>query len=101
METMQLVQIEKGHLMVSGDLNFQTVMIFLTMSAPFFKENEKMLIDFSSVNKTNSAGLALIFEWIRLGKMHHCQVFFKNIPHELLSIAAISNVSPILKEYIA
>jgi len=42
------------------------------------------------VEATDSAGLALMIEWIRLSRMSRVQLRFKNVPEQLLALAKLS-----------
>ncbi len=54
-------------------------------------------IDLTNVNLADSAGLALMIEWIKHSKLCDSKLKFKNIPQQLLTLAAISGLD--LSEY--
>lgn len=92
------LQAENGRLMLSGDLNFASVVTIWHESLPFLKSNEKIIIDFSRVTTANSAGLALMVEWIKwAAKQGRSSISFVAIPEQILSIAKVSGLEAILK----
>jgi phospholipid transport system transporter-binding protein len=47
-------------------------------------------INLSHVVCTDSAGLALMIEWIKYTRQHRIQLRFKNIPEQLRNLAKLS-----------
>ena len=80
---------------VKGDLTFTTINK-KTVQAIQFKSsrysNENLTIDLSAVNNSDSAGLALMIEWMKLSKLHNVELNFKHIPEQLLTLAKLSGV---------
>jgi phospholipid transport system transporter-binding protein len=50
----------------------------------------------SAVTHADSAGLALLLEWLRYGKLNNKPVRYQNLPAQLQSLAAISEVDTLL-----
>jgi phospholipid transport system transporter-binding protein len=73
---------------ISGELSFSTVCQLLLEFNEMVKDTPPKIIDLSEVTHTDSAGLALLIEWLRFDKF----INFNNIPMQLLSIAAVSGV---------
>ena len=89
---------EDNHLSVTGELNYQTVVSLWKESLFLFTKNTaEFYFDLSKVSSANSAGLALLLEWIKFAKRQKKTIQFHNIPDQLLSIAAVSGVEKILK----
>lgn len=82
---------------VSGNLNFATVSDLLRQSEKLFVSAASINIDLSSVIHVDSAGLALVLEWLRYGKHNHKVVRYQNLPAQLQSLAAISDVESMLQ----
>lgn len=87
---------ESGAFLVSGDLTFATV-------APLLEEGERLLaginapvIDLSEVTHSDSAGLALLLEWLGRGQARGAQIRFRHLPESLLRIARLSNLDSLL-----
>jgi len=62
------VRLENNRLMVSGDLNFVTVPELSAQSLPLLMECNALQFDLSRVTSSNSAGLALLLEWLKHAK---------------------------------
>lgn len=52
--------------------------------------------DFSEVTESDSAGIAILFSWMRLAKQKGITLVFVNIPIELHSLAAVYDVNELL-----
>lgn len=83
---------EKNRLMVSGDLNFSTVPLLWQKSLPLMTAAQDLNFDFTQIISSNSAGLALLIEWIKFAKTSGKKVVFSNIPAQLQSIIRAAGV---------
>lgn len=81
---------------VSGNLSFDTVGELLGQGRALFTNAPHINIDLTAVSHVDSAGLALLLEWLRYGKQHNKVVRYMNIPAQLKSLAAISEVETML-----
>lgn len=75
---------------LSGDLTFATINKKNVRLIDFKKINHEVVIDLAEINNSDSAGLALIIEWLKIGKTGQAQLRFKNIPLQLLTLAKLS-----------
>lgn len=73
---------------VSGELSFRTVDQLLVEFNQIVRDTPPKIIDLSEITHTDSAGLALLIEWLKFDNL----VNFHNIPSQLLSIAAVSGL---------
>jgi len=85
-----------GQVLVSGELAFSTVVGLLATSAPWFKSQNALMFDLGGVDKTDSAGLALLVEWMGLAKQHDKQIGFVHIPRQMMDIARVSGLDQLL-----
>jgi len=81
---------------VSGKLSFDTVSDLLQQGTALFANASGVDIDLSAVTHADSAGLALLLEWLRYGKHNNKVVRYQNLPAQLRSLAAISEVDAML-----
>jgi phospholipid transport system transporter-binding protein len=79
-----------GHFMIDGDLTFATIDKKTVKSLAFLTTSKHITIDLGNVSCTDSAGLALMIEWIKYTRAHRTQIAFKNIPEQLLKLAKLS-----------
>ncbi len=86
-----------GGCRVEGELTFDTVTSVLMQSEPAFRSGEgELAIDLSGVTRADSAGLALLMEWIRRAKGAKREVRFRQIPEQMLAIARTSDMDSLL-----
>lgn len=85
-----------GQLVLSGPLVFDTANQLLDASRGMFAGNTAISIDLGSVTRIDSAGLALLLEWLRWGAAEGCAVRFRALPDKLLAIARLSGVEEML-----
>lgn len=91
------LRVEGGVCRVEGELTFATATALLRQSEPLFVPGEEALtLDLSAVTRADSAGVALLLEWIRRGRRAGREVRFRQMPEQMLAIARTSGVEPIL-----
>jgi phospholipid transport system transporter-binding protein len=79
-----------GQFIIDGDLTFSTIDKQTLKSFAFLNTSKHITIDLGRVSCTDSAGLALMIEWIRHARHHRAHIAFKNIPEQLLNLAKLS-----------
>ena len=82
--------------MLRGVLGFETATDVLAASKPLFADHAVLKIDLSGVTQGDSAGLALLLEWINWAKHYRREIRYFNIPQSILAIARISEVNDLL-----
>lgn len=84
-------------LVVSGDINFDTVVLLRQWGDSLINEiNKTIIINFKGVKQCDSTGLALMTACKRTAKKANRVVEFINVPPSLHAIADVCNVSEIL-----
>jgi phospholipid transport system transporter-binding protein len=96
--SLDIVQQAPGRYAVSGNLTFSSIDKKTTKSFAFLQGRGTVTLDFSDVSKTDSAGLALIVEWIKYARRKRILLLFENIPGQLLTIAKLSGFEQLLEE---
>lgn len=93
-----LARLEAGHKswFVVGDVNFSSVPVLLSQSKNLLKFCCDLTIDMGKVDHADSAGLALMLEWLDISRANGGSIHYKNVPESLLNIARVSNVSGLL-----
>lgn len=82
---------------LAGEINFSNVMSLRQKSlAQFNHHAPELFFDLSKVKSSDSSGLALMIEWIKLGNARHKKVKFLQVPKELLSIAKVSGLEDLI-----
>jgi len=87
---LNIIKESVGHIVIDGDLTFATIDKKSLKSFSFLNTSKEITIDLSRVSSTDSAGLALMIEWIRYSRHNRTQISFKNIPEQLLNLAKLS-----------
>jgi phospholipid transport system transporter-binding protein len=90
------IAIEKDRLMVSGDLDFSTVMLLWKQSLPLISSVKELNFDLAEVSNSNSAGLALLIEWLKYAKTAKKPIRFMQIPEQLKSIISAAGMDEVL-----
>lgn len=90
------VKLQDTTLVISGDLDFTNVMSIYEKSLPLTFQCPELIFDFSSLKSTNSAGLTLLVEWIKLSKKQNKSIRFMHLPHEIISIAKAADIDGML-----
>ena len=85
-----------GEFALQRDLTFATVNEILSESLPLFAGQTSVSIDLEKVGESDSAGLALLIEWVSWARQNDCDIRFQNIPRQLKTIAEISEVSGLI-----
>lgn len=92
----KLEALGNGRFKVYGALNAETVTELLDRSEAAFKDAASLEIDLSNVPEGDSAGLALLIEWLRRAKHQNRQIHFSNVPAQIAALARISEVDRLL-----
>lgn len=90
-----------GRYRLEGEVGFATVMHLLHESRASFEHEPNIRLDFSGVETIDSAGLALVIEWIREAKHQGHSLEIRNPPQRLLALARISDVERLLEPIMA
>jgi phospholipid transport system transporter-binding protein len=85
-----------GQFALDGRLVFSTASELLDVSRGLFAGSTAISIDLGGVTKVDSAGLALLLEWLRWGWAEGRTVRFTSLPEKLLAIARLSGVEDML-----
>lgn len=86
-----------GRFELRGALDFSTVGELLSHGLEVFDGHRQVELDLTGVTRANSAGLALLLEWLDHGKKEGFEVRVINLPESLRAIARMSNVDAMLE----
>ncbi len=87
---------EVGNYLLTGELVFDTVTSCLHKSLTIFDSLPKVCFDLAGISRADSAGLALIIEWLREAKKRRVELTLVNVPEQLKTLARVSGVEEIL-----
>lgn len=86
-----------GRFSITGTMGFATVTRILERSKELFADLPVIKLDLSGVTHGDSAGLALLLEWINWAKAYQREIHYLGIPAQILAIARISEVEDLLQ----
>lgn len=89
---------QEGRYLLSGELTFATVPdVYEQGHAMFATPASTLMLSFTnSAARTDSAGLALLVEWLREAREHGKTLRFENIPAQLKALARVSGLERVL-----
>ena len=81
---------------VAGALTFETVPDLYQSSASWFEGADELILDLAQVERTDSAGLALLIEWLRRAQAANRTLRFANIPAQVQTLIRINGLQDAL-----
>ncbi|VFM98246.1 MAG: anti-sigma-factor antagonist [Candidatus Kentron sp. G] len=92
----ELHVVEKNTFAITGELAFSSVPNLWRKNKHLFTNTSaatrEIVIDLDEVLRTDSAGLALMIEWLRRANNQNIILRFQNIPKQMLSLAKMAEV---------
>lgn len=83
--------------LIRGELNMQTVPDMLKQAEPILADGrEELVFDLQGISRTDSAGLALLVEWMQAAGQQQTRITFRNLPTQLRDIARVSGLEELL-----
>jgi phospholipid transport system transporter-binding protein len=85
-----------GRFRVSGVLDASTAREVLEQSESRFAQSKEIDVDLGGVGESDSAGLALLIEWLRAARLGGRAIRFANVPAQIDALARISEVEDLI-----
>jgi phospholipid transport system transporter-binding protein len=95
-ESFEFEALGGGRFAIRGAFGFTTVTAILERSRQLFDDVTVIKVDFSGVSDADSAGLALLLEWVSWARSARREMRFFEIPSQIRAVAEISEVDGIL-----
>ena len=95
MHNIEAIELTPGNYFVKGDLIFGNINKATTKILNFKQSASTINIDLQQLGKIDSAGLALLIEWIKYSRTHQIKLRFGNIPAQLTALVKLSDMSEI------
>lgn len=95
MSAIEILSTAQDHYLIKGDLTFGTIdkdsakMLNFAQSPAFIK------IDLQQLGKIDSAGLALLIEWVKFARASQTELRFEHIPAQLSALAKLCDIAEI------
>lgn len=96
MSEFMLEDLGDGKFAVSGEMTFDTSEKILRASENLFDEHTQIEVDLSEITGSDSAGLALLLEWVTWANHSVREIRFTGMPEKILAIARTTEVEPLL-----
>ena len=96
-EALARLEAAPGGWRVVGEMNIAAVPVLLSQAQNLLDFEGDLEIDLGDVAHADSAGLALLLEWVDLSLSRGGDIRFRRIPEGLMNIARVSNVAELLR----
>ena len=83
-------------LRASGELDFATAAAALEQGAALLGTGPRWTVDLSGVTSGDSAGVAVLLEWLSVASARRVTLRFESIPEQMQAIARISELQDVL-----
>jgi phospholipid transport system transporter-binding protein len=81
-----------------GHLSYSTATRALKAGLALIPRGRSCTIDLSRVTEADSAGLAVLIEWLATARVRRSTVRYESIPAQILAVARISDIDDFLTE---
>ena len=85
-----------GRLAASGELGFDTAAAALAAGLQLIRPGEPCTIDLGGITAGDSAGLAVLVEWLSAARARGAKLAYERVPAQILAIARISDLDGLL-----
>jgi phospholipid transport system transporter-binding protein len=87
-----------GRVVVTGELTFATAREARQVGLLVLESSraQRILVDCAAVTRADSAGLAVLLDWLAWGRRRSRPLALQNLPASLIAIARISEVDGLL-----
>jgi phospholipid transport system transporter-binding protein len=92
-------EVSDGRVAVTGDLTFASARDARQLGVLVLEGSraQRIVIDCSGVTRADSAGLAVLLDWLAWGRRKSRTISLENLPASLVAIAKISEVDGLLQ----
>jgi phospholipid transport system transporter-binding protein len=85
-----------GRLVATGELSFETAARALGQGEAHLKRGGSWVVDLAGIKSGDSAGLAVLIEWLATARASGAAVRYERVPGQMLAIARISDIDELL-----
>jgi phospholipid transport system transporter-binding protein len=86
----------EGRISLAGELSFSSVPQLLRQSPEVFAGRQPIVLDLAGVRWADSAGLALLLEWLAQARRLGRPLQFVHVPEQILHMAEVSGLQDLL-----
>ncbi len=95
-ETFAIAPTGEGRLQATGELSFTTAAAALHSGLGLLWQKADWVIDLAGVTFGDSAGVAVLVEWIAAARNLGGSIRYENVPAQMLAIARIADLDDLL-----
>ncbi|MGI9246360.1 MAG: STAS domain-containing protein [Steroidobacteraceae bacterium] len=96
MSAFGIQQTAPGRLEASGAMSFDTAAQALQAGLALIPRGQECTIELSRVTEADSAGLAVLVEWLATARNRQSSIRYEGIPAQILAFARISDLDQLL-----
>jgi phospholipid transport system transporter-binding protein len=85
-----------GQYALAGELSFASVKRALQQTSNIFSAPGRTVFDLADISKADSAGLALLLEWLRQADFGGVELHYAKLPKQLSAMAHVAGIDGIL-----
>ena len=83
-------------LAASGELGFATAAVALPAGLALIEPGKDCTVDLAGITTGDSAGLAVLVEWIAVARARGVTLRYAGVPEQILAVARISDLEQLL-----
>jgi phospholipid transport system transporter-binding protein len=87
-----------GRLEAHGAMSYESAARALQAGLALIPRESECTIDLSKVTEADSAGLAVLVEWLATARIRHTTIHYQAIPAQILAVARISDLDELLTD---
>ncbi len=88
----------EGRFAVSGTLTRDSVTELWRLGAEEFSGQPSVELDLAQVSKCDSAGVAMLVDWLGIARRKGQELHFRSVPAQMLAIAQVCDLLPLFEE---
>jgi phospholipid transport system transporter-binding protein len=98
MAIFEIRRVADGRLEASGALGFESAGQALPRGLALIEKGKPCTVDLSRVTEADSAGLAVLVEWLATARARGASIRYEAIPAQILAVARISELESLLTD---
>lgn len=87
---------EAGRLEASGGLSYDTAADALRAGLALIPHGKSCTVDLSRVTEADSAGLAVLVEWLATARLRGTTIRYEGIPAQIIAVARLTDLEDLL-----
>jgi phospholipid transport system transporter-binding protein len=87
---------ESGRLEASGGLSYDTAAEALQAGLALIPRGQGCTVDLSRVTEADSAGLAVLVEWLATARLRGTVIRYEGIPAQIIAVARLTDLEDLL-----